>query len=88
MTRAVVALLLLLAVVASALLVVDSRHQARQLFLQLESLAAQRDEANSEWSRLQLEQATLGDAGRVEKIADDQLGMQSPDEIKILIVNL
>ncbi len=87
MARAVIALLLLLAVIGSALLVVDSRHQARQLFLQLESLAAERDEANSEWSRLQLEQATLGDAGRVEGIASKQLGMQSPDEIKILVVN-
>jgi len=87
MTRAVIALVLLLAVVGSALLVVDSRHQARQLFLQLESLASERDEANSEWSRLQLEQATLGDAGRVEGIASEQLGMQSPAEIKILVVN-
>lgn len=87
MARAVIALLLLLAVIASALLVVDSRHQARQLFLQLESLAAERDEANSEWSRLQLEQATLGDAGRVEGIASEQLGMISPDEIRILVVN-
>ncbi len=87
MARAVIALLLLLAVIASALLVVDSRHQARQLFLQLESLSAERDEANSEWSRLQLEQATLGDAGRVEGIASEQLGMISPDEIRILVVN-
>ncbi len=87
MARASLALLLLLTVIVSALLVVDTRHQARQLFLQLESLAQGRDMANSEWSRLQLEQATLADAGRVERIASQKLGMLTPDEIRILIVN-
>ncbi|MBE9548023.1 MAG: cell division protein FtsL [Proteobacteria bacterium] len=87
MVRAFLALMLLLTVIVSALFVVDTRHQARQLFLQLESLAQARDMANSEWSRLQLEQATLADAGRVEQIAYEKLGMHTPDKIRILIVN-
>jgi len=87
MGRRFVALVLLLAVIASALLVVDTRHQSRQLFLQLERLSVERDQANSEWSRLQLEQATLADAGRVEKIAIEKLGMHTPVDIRILVVN-
>ena len=87
MARSALGLALLLAVIASALLVVDTRHQSRQLFLELEKLSLERDMANSEWSRLQLEQATLADAGRVEKIAYEKLGMKTPEDIRILIVN-
>ncbi len=87
MGRSALGLALLLAVIASALLVVNTRHQSRQLFLELEKLSLERDMANSEWSRLQLEQATLADAGRIEKIAVEKLGMKTPEDIRILIVN-
>ncbi len=86
MTRRVMALLLLAAVVASALWVVQTRYQARLLFLELEQLAKVRDEANTEWTRLWLEQATFADASRIEKIAREQLDMVAPETVELLVI--
>ncbi|MGK2924165.1 MAG: cell division protein FtsL [Lysobacterales bacterium] len=46
----------------------------------------ERDAYIAEWSRLQLEQAYLADAGHVESKAREQLGMQPPVETLILVV--
>ena len=61
----VLLLLLLLAVVLSGLAVVYSRHEHRQLFVQLSQLEKERDELNIEFGRLQLEQATWADPNRI-----------------------
>jgi cell division protein FtsL len=58
--------ILLVATIASAVAVVHKRHQHRQLFVELSRLEQQRDELNIEFGRLQLEQATLTQAGRVD----------------------
>jgi len=73
------------AVLASAVGLVFQRHQSRQLFAALQEAEARRDEARVEWSRLQIEQAWLGDAGRVERQAREKLDMKSPDEVRILV---
>lgn len=70
----------------SALGVVYTRHQSRHLSVQLGSLESWRDEAIAEWSRLQLEQAWLADAGQVEKTARAKLAMQQPESTRILVV--
>ena len=69
MNRPLAAILLLASVVASALWWIYTIHESRSLFLELEQLSEQRDEAMAEWSRLQIEQATFADASRVEQIA-------------------
>ena len=78
---------MLLADVGSALGVVYTRHQARHLSVELSTLEAQHDAAVAEWSRLQLEQAYLADAGQIEGTARDKLRMEQPDQIRILVVN-
>lgn len=70
---------------ASAIGVVALRHESRQLFAGLQEAAAERDQARVEWSRLQLEQAWLAEAGRVEREARDQLGMTLPERTGILV---
>jgi len=45
-----------------------------------------RDEMIAEWSRLQLEQAWLADAGQVESTAREKLGMSIPEKPQILVV--
>ena len=70
---------------ASAVGVVALRHESRQLFTDLQEAASERDEARTEWSRLQLEQAWLAEAGRVEREARDQLGMTLPERTGILV---
>ncbi|MDP9198858.1 MAG: cell division protein FtsL [Pseudomonadota bacterium] len=75
-----------LAVLASAIAVVRARHEARTLFVQLEQLSASRDDLNIQWGRLQIEQSTLSNHGRVERAAAEQarMVMPRPDEIRVI----
>lgn len=77
--------ILLAGVLATAIGVVVLRHESRQLFVALQEAEAVRDDARVEWSRLQLEQAWLAEAGRVERLARDRLDMHSPDDTRILV---
>lgn len=76
---------LLAALLASAVGVVVLRHESRQLFVALQEAEGERDDARVEWSRLQLEQAWLADAGRIERQARDELDMRAPREVHILV---
>lgn len=87
MIRWLLLLVLTAAVLASAIGVVVLRHESRQLFVSLQEAESERDEARVEWSRLQLEQAWLGDAGRVESQAREQLQMESPEDVRILVTS-
>ena len=84
--RLIIILLALAAVIGSALGVVQTRHESRRQAVDLGLLEDERDAYIAEWSRLQLEQAYLADAGHVESKAREQLGMQSPAETLILVV--
>lgn len=84
--RILILVAVLVADIASALGVVYTRHQSRHLSVQLGGLEAARDEAVAEWSRLQLEQAYLADAGQIENKARQQLGMAPPDRTRILVI--
>ena len=77
---------LLLATIASASGVVYSRHRHRQLFVELTRLEHARDELNIEFGRLQLEQATLAQATRVDQEARGRLGMKFPEAADIVVV--
>jgi len=79
-------LILLILVIASALGVVYTRHESRGVAVRLGELEGGRDALIAEWSRLQLEQAWLADAGQVEAKAREELGMQEPAETRILVV--
>ena len=85
--RLIILVLVLLADVGSALGVVYTRHQSRHLAVELSLLEAQHDESVAEWSRLQLEQAFLADAGQIEGAARGKLQMKQPEQINILVVN-
>jgi len=77
---------LLIANVISAIAVVYSRHQHRQSYAALTRLERERDRLNIEFGRLQLEQATLAESQRVNKIARDRLGMYVPEITDIVLV--
>ncbi|MGB3393149.1 MAG: cell division protein FtsL [Stenotrophomonas sp.] len=82
----VILVALLLATIASAIGVVYSRHRHRQLFVELTRLEHARDELNIEFGRLQLEQATLAQATRVDQEARGRLGMKFPEAADIVVV--
>ena len=86
MTRVNVALLVIL--IACALSLVTSRHQARSLFVELEREQAKSRALETEYGQLQLEQSTWGMPARVEKIAREQLRMQLPSAARTDVVAL
>ena len=80
----VLALILGLAVLVSAVFVVKTKHENRRLVNDLAELRSERDRLGTEWSQLQLEEATLANHGRVEQIAREKLSMTQPKESVIL----
>ena len=72
-------LLLLALVVACALGVVTSQHQARKLFNDLENEQSATKKLAEEWTQLTLEQGTWATHKRVESLASRSLGMRQPD---------
>ena len=79
-------LLLLAVLVACALSLVTSRHQARKLFVELEREQAKARSYEIEYGQLQLEQTTWGTPGRVEKLAREQLRMQLPGAARVQVI--
>ena len=71
-------LVLLLAVVASAVAVVRMHHERRHLFVELERLDSHRDRLQVEWGKLQLEQSTWAAQDRIERIAVERLDLHVP----------
>jgi cell division protein FtsL len=78
--------LLWLAVLASAAGAVYCEHRARQLFIQLEALNAQRDTLQIEWGQLQLEQSAWSSHAFVERVAGTRLHMATPPPQNIEVV--
>ena len=78
MMRTLILTVLVLANVATALLIVRDRHEHRQSFIQLTRLEKARDDLNIEFGRLQIEQATWAESGRVNQVAITRLGMVAP----------
>jgi len=79
-------LVLLTVLIACALSLVTSRHQARKLFIDLEHEAAQTRAYDVEYGQLQIEQSTWAMPARVERVAREQLRMQlpTPDRVEML----
>jgi cell division protein FtsL len=71
---------------ASAIGVVWSRHQTRSLFIELQSLNAERDALDIEWGQLKLEQSAWSTHGRVEQTARVSLRMIIPRANEVRIV--
>jgi cell division protein FtsL len=75
-----------IAVLASAGAVIYSRHQARDLFVRVEKLNAERDALEMEWGRLQLEQSAWSSHAFVERVANAKLKMGLPQTQDVRIV--
>jgi len=71
----------------SALETVVARHQARKLFVEIQSLDKVRDNLNEEWSRLLLEQSTWATDVRIEMIARSRLEMKTPAPHFLLVMD-
>ncbi len=70
----------------SALAVVGSAYESRQLLNELQRLETRRNALQVEWGRLLLEQSSLVAQGRVEDIAVAELGMKVPAIQNIVVI--
>jgi cell division protein FtsL len=75
-----------LAVLVSAMQAIYARHKARDMFVHLEKLNAERDSLEMEWGRLQLEQSYWSSHAFVERVANAKLQMNLPQTRDVRIV--
>jgi cell division protein FtsL len=78
------AVLLLVAVIISAVGVAYSNHVNRDLFVELQARQQERDELELEWGRLQLEQSTIADIAAIDHDARTRLRMAVPDHDDVI----
>lgn len=74
------------AALASAAGAVYCKHRARESFIELEHLNAQRDNLQVEWGQLQLEQSAWSTHAFVERVASTKLHMAMPPPKEIEII--
>jgi cell division protein FtsL len=79
-------LLLLAALIACALALVTSQHQARKLYVELQKEEEVAKQLEVEWGQLQLEQSTWATHARVERLAVRALGMRVPPASRLQVV--
>lgn len=78
-------LMLLAVVIACALALVTSQHQARKLYMELQTEQELAKQLDVEWGQLQLEQSTWAMHARIEKIAARDLGMRVPPAARVQV---
>lgn len=86
MMRWAIFLILLVSVVASSIAVVYRKQQHRQAFIGLTELERERDALNIEYGKLELEQGTLAETSRIERLARTQLKLHYPsaDDVRMV----
>ena len=70
-------IVLLMAVMASALYLVQTQYESRRLYVELEKATTQNRKLEAENERLQVEKRAQATPLRVEKLAKDKLEMRS-----------
>lgn len=70
----------------SAVALVFTKHESRNLFVELEELTAERDALNIEWGQLQIEQSTWATHGRIEQVAQDELSLVRPRTSEVFVI--
>jgi cell division protein FtsL len=81
-------LLLVFAIVCviSAIALVYTKHESRNLFVELEQLTTERDQLNIEWGQLQIEQSTWATHARIERVALEELALMRPKSTEIYLI--
>lgn len=75
-----------LCILVTGLGTVWSRHESRQLFLELQALEQQSAALHEQWQRLQIERSTWAAHHRIEAIARRDLDMRVPNEEMLVVV--
>lgn len=70
--------------IVSALAVIASKYQSRQVFIKIQKHNQMLVDYEIEWGRLQLEAATLTEENRVERVARQRLRLRMPVREQII----
>lgn len=70
----------------SSIALVEMQHRHRTLFVELQALEGERDELETEWGRLQLEQSTWATHDRIQSLAREKLELRVPPVDGIVLV--
>lgn len=79
---------LAVALVISAVAVVELRHESRRLYTELARLQAERDALNVEWGKLLLEEGAWSQHRRIEALARVRLGMDLPEAGRTTVIRV
>ena len=80
-------LILAFAILISALSVVYVTHESRQLIAQQEKLLMQRENYDVEWRNQILEENSLAEHSRIERLAETELKMQRPSVDNEIVIH-
>lgn len=81
-----VTMVLVLAVIISALVLIYSTHRSRELFNEWQQQQRREWALDEDWERLLLEQGTLAAYERVSQSAESKLNMVMPDPAALTVV--
>lgn len=85
--QGILVVFLIIALLCSAFGVVYIKDLNRRLFIQYQILQREKSEKIIQWGKLLLEQNTWSTQSRIQRIAQQQLGMQIPTGKKVVLVN-
>ncbi len=77
---------LLVLLMVSALTVIYCKYRSRQVFIAIQKVEKELDQYDVKWGQLQLEQTTLAEHNRVERLARKQMSMMMPEREKIIFI--
>ena len=78
--------ILFFVILLMALAKINSQHQSRKLYFELDQQKEIGQKLNSEYSQLQVEQSTWAMHGRIEEVAKKTLKMKTPEPKKIILL--
>lgn len=80
------AVILVAALVASALAVIYNKNRSRSIFIEIERQQKLMDQYEVEWGQMQLELSTLAEQNRVETLAKEKLKLVLPSSEQIIYI--
>ncbi|CEO38064.1 cell division protein FtsL [Photobacterium kishitanii] len=86
-TVGLVPLILAFTILISALSVVYVTHESRQLIAKQEKLLMQRENYDVEWRNQILEENSLAEHSRIERLAETELKMQRPSVDNEIVIH-
>ncbi|PMR76892.1 cell division protein FtsL [Halomonas endophytica] len=85
-TRLIIVCALVLACLASATAVINATHLTREQYARLQQLERERDQLQTEWGQLLLEESAWSSPARIERLAVDRLEMRLPDVNEVEVI--